>query len=109
MIAAYLGGLWPGLLATLLSVGAIDYFFIEPRYSFWIQTTVDDWMGLTIFALVGTVISGLSESLHRSRRRVVANERFRYAGSRSRASAMRVIATDKPGSGHLPEPRRRSA
>src|SRR5215831_17868429 len=42
VIAAYLGGLWPGLLATLLSVGALDYFFIEPRYSFWIQGSVDD-------------------------------------------------------------------
>ena len=92
MIAAYLGGLWPGLLATLLSLGAIDYFFIEPRYSIWIQSTVDDWMGLTIFALVGTVISILSESLHRSRRRVVANER-RYAVTLSSIGDA-VIATD---------------
>ncbi len=57
MIAAYLGGLRPGLLATFLSLGVLDYFFIEPRYSFWIQTTVDDWIGLTFFVLVGTVIS----------------------------------------------------
>jgi K+-sensing histidine kinase KdpD len=80
------------LLATLLSVGALDYFFIEPRYSFWIQTTVDDWMGLGFFALVGAVISGLSEALHRSRRRIVASER-RYAVTLSSIGDA-VLATD---------------
>jgi PAS domain S-box-containing protein len=92
MIAAYLGGWWPGLLATLLSVGAIDYFFIEPRYTFWIQTTVDDWIGLSFFVLVGAVISGLSESLHRSRRHIAASER-RYAVTLSSIGDA-VIATD---------------
>ncbi len=92
MIAAYLGGLRPGLLATLLSVGALDYFFIEPRYSIFIDTTVDDWVGLASFVLVGTVISGLSELLHRSRRRIAANER-RYAVTLSSIGDA-VIATD---------------
>jgi K+-sensing histidine kinase KdpD len=92
VIAAYLGGLWPGLLATLLSVGALDYFFIEPRYSFWIQGSVDDWVGLTFFVLVGAVISGLSEALHRSRRRIMASER-RYAVTLSSIGDA-VVATD---------------
>src|SRR5258705_13099547 len=31
MIAAYLGGFGPGLLATLLSALAVMYFFLEPH------------------------------------------------------------------------------
>ena len=41
MIAAYFGGLWPGLLATLLSAAAVNYFIIEPRYSFVIANTAN--------------------------------------------------------------------
>jgi PAS domain S-box-containing protein len=92
MIAAYLGGLWPGLLATLLSVGVLDYFFIDPRGSFFIQTNAEDWSGLITFVLVGTIISGLSEFLHRSRRRIAASER-RYAVTLSSIGDA-VMATD---------------
>src|SRR4051794_24945902 len=34
IISAYLGGLGPGLLATVLGAAAGRYFFIEPRHSF---------------------------------------------------------------------------
>src|SRR5262245_52563891 len=71
LLAAYLGGFWPGLLATVLSALAATYFLIDPPYSFAI-TTVPDAVALSIFVLVGAVISVLSESLHRTRRRLVA-------------------------------------
>ena len=92
MVAAYFGGLRPGLLATVLSATAVNYFFIEPRYSVWIYSA-NDALALTFFVLVGTFISGLSESLHRSQRRIVANER-RYAVTLSSIGDA-VIATDK--------------
>src|SRR5262245_20122135 len=76
LVAAYLGGLWPGLLATLLSALAATYFLIDPPLSLAI-TTVHDAVALSLFVLVGAVISGLSESLHRARRRIVAEERRR--------------------------------
>ena len=74
MIAAYLGGLWPGLLATLLSASAASFFLVEPRGSI---HSAEDAIALIFFVLVGAFISGLCESLHRARRRIVANERQR--------------------------------
>ena len=76
MIAAYFGGFWPGLLATILSAVAANYFFTEQGRSFHV-TRVDDVAALILFVLVGTIISGLCESLHRARRRLVAEERRR--------------------------------
>ena len=79
IVSAYLGGLWPGLLATILSVVATDYFIIEPRYSFGIADSANA-VALAVFALVGLMISVVSEFLHRTRRRLVANERQRAEG-----------------------------
>jgi two-component system, sensor histidine kinase and response regulator len=76
LIAAYFGGIGPGLLATSLSALVATYFLVEPLYSLEI-TSVPDAIALTLFVLVGAVISGLSESLHRARRRIVAIERRR--------------------------------
>ena len=76
MIAAYFGGFWPGLLATVLSAVAANYFLTEQLSSFQV-TSVNDVVALVLFVLVGTIISGLCESLHRARRRIVADERQR--------------------------------
>src|SRR6202011_4066098 len=76
MIAAYLGGFWPGLLATILSAVAANYFLTRQLSSFQV-TSVNDVAALILFVLVGTIISGLCESLHRARRRIVADERRR--------------------------------
>jgi two-component system, sensor histidine kinase and response regulator len=76
LIVAYFGGFWPGLLATVLSALAATYFLIEPLYSLQIST-VHDALALGLLVLVGMLMSGLSESLHRARRRIVADERRR--------------------------------
>jgi PAS domain S-box-containing protein len=76
MIAAYVGGFWPGLLATLLSAFAANYFFTGQLASFHVPS-VNDLAALVLFVLVGTIISGLCESLHRARRRLLADERRR--------------------------------
>src|SRR3989440_4951305 len=68
MMAAYLGGLWPGLLATILSAFAAHYFLTRQLPSFHV-TSVNDVAALILFVLVGTIISGLCESLHRTQRR----------------------------------------
>jgi PAS domain S-box-containing protein len=91
LIAAYLGGFWPGLLATAISAVGATYLLIHPLDSFEISST-EDAVALTLFVLIGTTISGLTEALHRTRRRIAASER-RYAvtlGSIGDA----VIATD---------------
>jgi PAS domain S-box-containing protein len=76
MLAAYLGGFWPGLLATVLSAVAANYFFTKQLPSFQV-TRVNDVSALILFLLVGTIISGLCESLHRARRRLLTAERQR--------------------------------
>src|SRR5215510_12852590 len=60
MLAAYFGGLWPGLLATMLSTLAADYFLTE-QLRFFSITTVNDLAAMILFVMVGAVISGLSE------------------------------------------------
>jgi PAS domain S-box-containing protein len=91
MIAAYFGGFWPGLLATGLSAVAANYFINRQLSSLHIRS-VDDVVALILFVLVGSIISGLCESLHSARRGVLANER-RYAVTLA-SIGDGVIATD---------------
>src|SRR5207244_284208 len=60
--------------ATCLSAIAANYFLTRQLAS-WHLTGVNDVAALILFVLVGTILSGLSESLHRARRRIVAEER----------------------------------
>ena len=76
LIAAYFGGFWPGLLVTILCAGIANYFLIEPLFTLGVKGT-GDAVGLVLFAITGTFISGLYESLHRAQRRIVAAERLR--------------------------------
>jgi two-component system sensor histidine kinase/response regulator len=82
MISAYFGGFGPGLLATFLSAFAAHYFLGDARFQI---DTAQGAVSLTLFLLVGTVISGLTESLHRMRRRVVADEGLRESEERWRS------------------------
>src|SRR5579871_6846660 len=91
ILSAYLGGLGPGLVATLLGAAAGKYFFVAPRYSFTIHDPGTAY-GLGLFVLAGAVISGLTESLHRSRRRIEAGRRRMAVTLASIGDA--VIATD---------------
>jgi PAS domain S-box-containing protein len=74
MIAAYFGGIWPGLLATLLSAAAANFFLTGQLRYFHVSST-NDMVALSLFLLVGAIISGLCELLHRTQRRILADER----------------------------------
>src|SRR5262249_4346943 len=63
MVAAYLGGFWPGLLATGLSAVAANFFLTHQLSSFQVKS-VHEVAALILFVLVGMIISGLCESLH---------------------------------------------
>jgi two-component system sensor histidine kinase/response regulator len=76
MIAAYFGGFWPGLLATILSALAANYFFTGQLRFFHISDA-NDVAALILFVLTGVIISGLCESLHRARGRLLSHERQR--------------------------------
>jgi signal transduction histidine kinase/ActR/RegA family two-component response regulator len=60
LIAAWEGGLRPGLLATLLSVVATDFFFVKPFFSLQIAKFVHGG-DLLLFVVLGVLISSLSE------------------------------------------------
>ncbi|MEO6197619.1 MAG: ATP-binding protein [Dehalococcoidia bacterium] len=56
LISALVGGFRPGLLATLLAAIAVDYFFLEPKYSF-LSHGDGQWFQLAIFAAEGVAVS----------------------------------------------------
>ncbi|MDB5340699.1 MAG: domain S-box protein [Planctomycetaceae bacterium] len=75
-LAAYYGGLRPGLLATLLSALAADYFLLTTHTGLQIPY-IHVAVGFCLFILTGVILSGLSESLHRARHRIMIDERKR--------------------------------
>jgi len=77
MVAAWYGGLGPGLLATALGALLGDYFFIEPFYSFRIYSGAER-IEEVIFLGIGIAISILSQarlSLLAKRQQLLASER----------------------------------
>jgi PAS domain S-box-containing protein len=67
MLAALYGGLPAGLLATVLSAGLADYFWLEPA-GLAIQDP-GDWLAIAIFLGSGTMISAVTEAMHRAQAR----------------------------------------
>jgi C4-dicarboxylate-specific signal transduction histidine kinase len=72
MFSAWLGGVGPGLLATVLSCLALSYYFLEPLHSFAVNS--DEMPRLVIFTVAALLVGSLSaaqksanESLKRAR------------------------------------------
>jgi C4-dicarboxylate-specific signal transduction histidine kinase len=72
MFSAWLGGVGPGLLATVLSCLALSYYFLEPLHSFAVNS--DEMPRLVIFISAALLVGSLSaaqrsanESLRRTR------------------------------------------
>jgi len=76
IISAYLGGLWTGMLSTLIAAICIWFFLIPPVHSFQIAGSYD-FIQWSVLIVCGVLVSVLTEFLHRSRKRmdIVANER----------------------------------
>jgi PAS domain S-box-containing protein len=85
MLAALYGGLSAGLLATILSAGLAAYFWLEPA-GLAIHDPAD-WLALAIFLVGGTMISGVTEAMHR------AQARAREAETQAQIAAEREHAT----------------
>ena len=64
IIAAWYGGLGPGLLTTAISTAAAMYFFLPPS-GLWVNDP-SEVLSLAMFIATGLVISFLNERLHRS-------------------------------------------
>src|SRR5215211_67301 len=72
MVAAWFGGLWPGLSATALSALLSKYFFLFPQYSLQIASPAQS-LRLAVFILEGALISALVGTMYSARRRAEAN------------------------------------
>jgi signal transduction histidine kinase len=84
LFAALYGGLWPALLATVLSAVASAFFFLPPTHS--LNIGPDDAMRLFVFAAVGVVVSSVAAARRRAELRLgeawAAEERANHAKDR---------------------------
>lgn len=72
MVSAWYGGLGPGLLATILSSLAINYFFFKPFEPHNI-TNLSRLVPLVVFILAAGLISSLNESRRTAQRKAEAS------------------------------------
>src|SRR5919197_3660590 len=94
MVVAWLGGLWPGILTTLITGTAAAYYWVQPSYSFRI-TEPSEWLGLIVFFAVGVVLSPLNEAWRSSAAALAESEEHFKVTLASIGDA--VIATDAKG------------
>lgn len=74
MIAALLGGLGPGILATVLAATCANYFFLSPVGVFTIANR-RDLLALLMFIAIGLAISWLASTLEQTREEAAATLR----------------------------------
>jgi C4-dicarboxylate-specific signal transduction histidine kinase len=65
MLSSWYGGLWPGVFAGLLSVVALDYFFIPPLYALGIGP--EDAVDMITFVATALFISWLNSEQNRAK------------------------------------------
>ena len=75
LVSAWYGGRGPGLLATALSIPLIDFFFLEPIYTFDFGWQSGNSMSLLLLAAEGVAISSLMGSLYDARETARAQAR----------------------------------
>jgi PAS domain S-box-containing protein len=93
IIAAWYGGLGPGLLATALGFFACNYMLIPPFHSLHAEHAFR-WTRLGLFLFTGTVTSWLIDALHLSRWDYLSKQRELWA---LQARHDRVIETLREG------------
>src|SRR5580692_6884459 len=65
MLSSWYGGLWPGVFAALLSVVALDYYFIPPLYALGIS--LEEVPDMIVFVATALFISWLSGEQKRAK------------------------------------------
>src|SRR5580692_5768952 len=65
MLSSWYGGLWPGVFAALLSVVALDYFFIPPLYALGIS--LEETPDMIVFVSTALFIGWLSGDQKRAK------------------------------------------
>lgn len=97
ILAALLGGMWAGTLATALSALTVDYFFLPPIGQLTVRST-SDAVAMAIFCISGISISLVMELYHRRGKKLaslqieaaVLEERRKVEEANARAESIRV-------------------
>jgi PAS domain S-box-containing protein len=89
--SAWLGGLYPGVLASVGSVVVAKYLFISPVHSFAVASN-GELVSLVLFFAVAVLLSILSEAVIRER---AANQSLRECYARSE-TRFRMLAANAP-------------
>jgi PAS domain S-box-containing protein len=88
LIVSLVAGTGPGVLATILSALAGDYYFVMPRQTLKL-TEVNDLVMMFTFVLIGLSIVWLSHKRNRAERaRVEAVERAQHASIQARSATL---------------------
>jgi signal transduction histidine kinase/DNA-binding NarL/FixJ family response regulator len=84
MIIAIYGGLYAGLLATVLACLMVAFlwplFVAQP----FIKNPAD-WLGVTVFVLTGSMISGVAEAMRRAQARAIKAQEQAEAANRAKS------------------------
>jgi PAS domain S-box-containing protein len=96
VVAAWFGGLWPGLLATALSLLIGGYLFIPPRGEIFNFEDALNVHRIFAFAVTGTLVSILCEQTRKAiKSRLECLERFGILVDS--VSDYAIVTTDPPG------------
>jgi two-component system, OmpR family, sensor histidine kinase KdpD len=64
-VVGVLRGFWPALLAAVISFGLLDYFFVEPFYTFTISHP-QDFLNLVVFVVTASLVGMLASRRRRA-------------------------------------------
>ncbi|NNH63034.1 ATP-binding protein [Rhizobium laguerreae] len=68
LLASFIGGAGPGLVAALVAGFIVQQFFVEPHNAFW-PVSAGQWVGLSTYFVNAAIIVGLMEMI------IIAHER----------------------------------
>ena len=71
-LAAVVGGLWPGIFATMLGLCLATFIFTAPYYSFSIEAIKNAMGSNLVFLIDGVIVCSSIEAMHRYRARYSA-------------------------------------
>jgi signal transduction histidine kinase len=89
VLSAWVGGLGPGLLATLLAVASLDFFFLGPGYAFG-GFSARDAIDLVVFASIAALTSALNSALAGNQRKTADAE----AATRAKSAFLAAVSHD---------------
>jgi len=68
LLASFIGGAGPGLVAAILAAFIVQQFFVEPHNIFW-PVSAGQWVGLSTYLINAAIIIGLMEMIIIAHRR----------------------------------------